>query len=81
VLNTPVTVGRALRLEVVVEAGRLTDDDAGRGIETGADESLAGLVILGVFVVVVVVEIEVDCGRSKLERYMKVDILCPEYLL
>jgi hypothetical protein len=68
-LNTPVTVGRALRLEVVVEAGCLTDADAGRGIETGADESLAGLVMFGVFVMVVVVEIEVDCGWSKLERY------------
>ena len=53
----------------MVEAGCLTDDDAGRGIETGADESLAGLVMFGVFVMVVVVEIEVDCGWSKLERY------------
>ena len=69
VLNTPVTVGRALRLEVVVEAGCLTEEDAGRGIDRGAEESLAGLVIFGVIVGVVVVEVEVDCGRSKLERY------------
>jgi len=55
-----------VRLEVEVEETGLREEDAGSAV---ADEKLAGLVIVGVIVGVVVVDVEVDFGVARPERY------------